>query len=183
MPRSSTGEKLPLVTSPTAPPVDRDGVAGAWDLAALGAAGRGAGAGRRARARHERRPARGSRPCPSRTTQPRPAWSGVMPGPSSWPCSGARLPAGGCRGRRGRRADAGVEERAASSAPARRRGHVELDAVLAGVAGAGDVARRSPSKATGAPRTAERRPHRRVQRAERLAGCGTLDRDHRTRSP
>ena len=37
----------------------------------------------------ERRRGRGSRPCRSAPPSPSPACSGVMPGPSSWPCSGS----------------------------------------------------------------------------------------------
>ena len=52
------------------------------------------------------------------TTHPRPACSGVMPGPSSWPCSGQRRPPGAvCRGRPGRPAARRRRERPATGRP------------------------------------------------------------------
>ena len=98
-----------------------------------------------------RRPARARRSSASRprnsglsqaTTQPRPACSGVMPGPSSWPCSGSpasrrsvsRAPSpAGC--------DAGSDDRRPQVGGGGG-GHGDLDAALARVAGAGDRARR-----------------------------------------
>ena len=81
-----------------------------------------------------------------------------------------------------RRRDAGVEQRAASTATARGRGHVELDAVLAGVAGARDPAR--ARRRTRAARTANRAHRRRASgatAAEQLARLGPLHREHRAR--
>ena len=82
------GEKLPLVTVPTgAPPASTVGTVARW-LAALGHETRAAGAGPRGPLRFEGGAPRKS-PLSHPTTQPSPAWSGVMPGPSSWPCSGS----------------------------------------------------------------------------------------------
>ena len=89
MPWPSTGEKLPLVVSPTACAVD---------AAPCSPPGAGGGPRWRCPAAAGGRLARARPPGPSRprkpgfvhdTTQPRPACSGVMPGPSSWPCSGS----------------------------------------------------------------------------------------------
>ena len=167
IPCPSIGEKLPLVTSPTT-------VAVAQHRRAL--ARRAGGPRRRARAAGGRRRARvsassGARPRKSplsqRTTQPRPACSGVMPGPSSWPCSGspasrrsvsrAPSPAGAIAG----------AERPRPTASARRVGrHVDLDAVLAGVAGAG---RDAPTLRPTYARDREPRHRRGVGRDRRRA--------------
>ena len=124
---------------------------------------RGRAAGGRCRAPAPPRAAARPRKSPlsKRTTQPSPAWSGVIPGPSSWPWSGSpassrsvsRAPSPAGR-------DPGVEQRP----PHRRRrraGHVQLDAVLAGVAGAGDpAARRRRTRAARTAKRGDRAPRR-----------------------
>ena len=89
IPRCSTGEKLPLVTTPADRTVDEDGILGAGRPAPLGEqASQRADAARRARsASSASRPRNG--PLSQLTTHPSPACSGVMPGPSSCPCSGS----------------------------------------------------------------------------------------------
>ena len=88
IPCPRVGEKLPLVTTPTAVAVARHRVALTRDLAALDAEAPEPPRHARARARPRAAPGRGSRPCRSARPRPDPACSGVMPGPSSWPWSG-----------------------------------------------------------------------------------------------
>ena len=89
MPWPSTGEKFPLVTTPTVSP--------STTIGALGAAVAGdprwrcpRGGGCTPRSRSTASAARPRKlSLPHATTHPSPACSGVMPGPSSWPCNGS----------------------------------------------------------------------------------------------
>ena len=88
IPRSSTGEKFPLVTSPAAAPSESTSspaAAGAASPTSRPCSRRRTPAARSASS--ARRPRNG--PLSQPTTQRRPACSGVIPGPSSWPCSGS----------------------------------------------------------------------------------------------
>ena len=88
MPWPSIGEKFPLVTSPAGSP--------STSTACSARGGRRPSTARPRRRRAtpcSRSATSGSRPrnppgLSHATTQPRPAWRGVIPGPSSWPCSG-----------------------------------------------------------------------------------------------
>ena len=145
MPWPSTGEKLPLVTTPTGSPSTSTAHSARGGRRPSVAMPTQRGGRRRARARRPARPRPRNVGLPHATTQPSPACSGVMPGPSSWPCSGsaasrrsvsrAPSPAGH---------DAGAGDRG-PQVGCGRGGHGDLDAALAGVAGAGDDARRRPS--------------------------------------
>ena len=88
MPWPSAGEKLPLVTTPTRLPVDQHGLARHGAGGGPRPPGPGGGGRRPRSARRRAAPAPRKSPLSQLTTQPRPACSGVMPGPSSWPCSG-----------------------------------------------------------------------------------------------
>ena len=177
IPCPSTGEKLPLVTSPTAVPVGearrrRSGAAGGprWP-------GRPAGGPRRlafsrSRAARPRNPSGFDHD----TTQPRPACSGVIPGPSSWPCRGraasrrsvSRAPSpAGCTPV----ASTASQNEAATSA-----GHGALDPVLAGVAGAGGHAGLASPGELGHPEAAHARPPRETT-GQALPGGRSLDGD------
>ena len=149
MPWPSTGEKLPLVTSPTCLAVERARRSRPVAVAGPRWRCRRGGGRRRPRARRRARRVPRNAGLPHATTQPSPACSGVMPGPSSWPCSGspasrrsvsrAPSPAGWMP----------APTIAAHRSPARVGRHRDLDAPLAGVAGAGDHARRRPPRRVG----------------------------------
>ena len=179
MPRSSTGEKLPLVTSPDALVPRPDGVAGRGESGARRARGRAAG-GATPRSRSA---ASGPRPRKSplsnRTTQPSPAWSGVMPGPSSWPCSGKpgfepQRVAGAEPGRE----DAGAEE----APPARRRARARARGARRRPRRCSRCRRPSPARRRrrpAAPRSAATvGPSPGATRASPCARVGPLDREH-----
>ncbi len=91
------------------------------------------------------------------TTHPRLAWSGVMPGPSSWPCSGN--PASSRRVSRAPRPAGGTpaSSTACQRPSAASRRHRELHAVLTGVAGPGGRAGRPPPFERGHPEAADGR--------------------------
>ena len=179
MPRSRTGEKLPLVTKPTSSPAIEQrswarGTATRRGEQPAQPAPRPGGA-----LRLESGPAKESGLLPQATTQPRPAWSGRDPRAEL--VAVKRQPGlepqgvAGAEPRRHRpRGDDGAEELA------RRLGrHGALDAVLAGVAGAGDDAdgatrrskRATPKCATAAASGATL--------ATDGAGRGSLDGDDR----
>ena len=80
------------------------------------------------------------------TTQPSPACSGVMPGPSSWPCSGRPASSRSVSRAPSPAGSTPAPSTARHNAGGRLGRHGHLDAVLAGVAGAGDQARRCPSQ-------------------------------------
>ena len=134
-------------------------------------AGPGAGGRRPAPFGRERARPRKS-PLSQRTTQPSPAWSGVIPSPSSWPCSGspassrsvsrAPSPAG---------VDAGRDDRPPEARRVRR-GHVDLDAILAGVPGAGDDARNAVPTHRRDREPLDRRQRRVDGREQRAAAVG-----------
>ena len=78
--------------------------------------------------------------------------------------------------------DAGVDAAASHSAAACAAGHVELDAVLAGVAGAGDPAGRTAERRTGATaKRGDRRPGSAAIAVEPRPGLGALHREDRAR--
>ncbi len=113
------------------------------------------------------------------TTQPSPACSDVMPGPSSWPCSGR--PASSRNVSRAPRPAGSTPApvTASHTSTALRRGHRELDTVLARVAGAGDDAPDPVPLDRGDAEPSDRRglgPHGRQPFPRRR----TLHRDHRS---
>ena len=159
MPWPRTGEKLPLVTSPTASPstsTAHPARGGRRPSVAMPTRWRATPASRSASS--------AARPrnvgLPHATTQPRPACSGVMPGPSSWPCNGnpassrsvsrAPSPAGTMP----------APTIAAHSVGRGLGGHGDLDAALARVAGAGDRARHAVATRRGRRGSVRRRRHR-----------------------
>src|SRR5271166_1991113 len=88
MPRSSMGEKFPLVTVPTVlvPTATLDPWRGGWRPSAR----RPRRSRRGPSARSASRAARPQNsPLSHPTTQARLAWRGVIPGPNSWPCRGS----------------------------------------------------------------------------------------------
>ena len=138
IPWPSTGEKLPLVTSPAGAPSRSTDLLGARGPAALDRQPAETAGDAALPLGDERHRGPGSRPaCPRRPPSPRPAWSGVIPGPSSWPCSGSaasrrrvsRAPRPGGNG-------PGAEHRLPHDRGQLGR-HRQLHAVLAGVARAG----------------------------------------------
>ena len=118
--------------------------------------------------------ARGSRPCPTARPNPRPAWSGVIPGPELVAVERqAGFEPQRVAGPEPGRLDPGAEHRV----PQRRRvpgRHGDLHAVLAGVAGAGDHdADAVPAQATRRGTADLGRPGSTVASRSRAAGPWT----------
>ena len=142
-------------------------------------AGPAAGGRRLAPSRPAAAPGPGSRPCRSGPPSPARPASGVMPGPSSWPCSG----------RPASRRSVSRAPRPAGTIPAATisrqsaggvlGGHMDLDAVLAGVPRAGDDAVDVTPRARVRPRTAAPRRSSGDTVPSQLARLRSLHREHR----
>ncbi len=172
------GEKLAARgTSPIGRPAGLDG--GAVAQGAGGAPGQAGAAGGRGRCAFSRpsaaRPDPEATPvAPSATTQPRPACSGVMPGPELVAVQGQA----GLQAQRVAGAQAGghARRRASTACPerfgGRSAGHRDLDPVLAGVAGAGGHAQACPARKRRPPGSGRTAAASGDHGASRARACG-----------
>ena len=180
MPCPSVGEKLPLVTTPTTSPSRVTGYPcrGIWRPSTLrpaqpaGDAAVVLGLERRPPTEVALVEAHHPGQAGLQRGDPRPQLVPVQ----RQPRFEAQRVAGAQPGRR----DAGVEQELPAP-DCGGCGHVQLDAVLAGVAGARDPARARPRTRAAPPRTAPRRRASGAIPRQALARLGTLHRQHRTR--